>query len=412
MSVRKSERQQNAKRNRFLKKSQIILFSLHCSLARWSASEVVTRTTMTAQLLPPKERKCGPQTNPHLRLPSGSVLHSDQPAQGKPLLRTIAIMLVLAIFGTLPLATAAGPKKQSPDKCSRFSLPAPMLKKPFYFAGELIPIQRPDVQKRILTQINFLLLDARSVLTEWLTDKARYSWLFTDTFDKEGIPEDFALLGPILAGSSLKSSVRSSGAGWWALEKPCSSAEGVEMGDDSWHDDRMDLERSTKCFAARLKKIRADLGDSSWMMVAAAYVTSVKTIQEHVHRWNSDHYWDLPLPDNAEDLIPRWIALGIINSEREAFGLRFKDPAPVTFDQVNNLVLAKDLSIADIARLTGVSPKEILELNPKIKPSSPVFPAAVNGKGPIHSIAAPKGKGALLLKGLKAEGYVSDARNP
>jgi membrane-bound lytic murein transglycosylase D len=322
------------------------------------------------------------------------------------------IIALLAALGGLSPALATGPVKGTSEKCSRFSLPASTLKKPFYFAGELIPIQRPDVQKRILTQINFLLLDARSVLTEWLAEKGRYSWLFNDIFRKEGIPTDFVLLAPILAGSSLKSAARAPGAGWWALDKPCSSAEGVEMADDSWHDDRLDLELSTKCFAARMNKIRGDLGGAGWLMAAAAYVTSVKTVMDYRQRWNSNYYWDLPLPDNAEDLIPRWIALGIISAEREAFGLKFKDPEPLTFDLVNNLVLAKDLPVADIARLTTTSPREIMELNPKVKTASPVFPATVSGKSPLHSIAAPKGKGESLLNGLKREGFISQAGKP
>lgn len=325
--------------------------------------------------------------------------------------RIVVAVLIAALATPFPL-WAAGPVKESQDKCSRYSLPASFLKKPFYFAGELIPIQRPDVQARILTQVNFLLLDARSVLTEWLVEKGRYSWLFQETFAKEGIPPEFALLAPILSRSSLKSAYRSPGAGWWALDKPCSTSEGLDMTEDSWHDDRLDLELSTRCFAARIKKTRADLGSAGWITTAAAYVTSVKTIDDCRQRWKVDHYWDMPLPDIAEDLIVRWIALGIINSHREYFGLKFKDAVPFTFDQVNNVVLAKDLPVAEMARLTTVSPRVIMELNPKIRPSSPAFPATMNGKSAVHSIAAPKGKGQLLLHGLQKEGYLADAKKP
>jgi hypothetical protein len=307
---------------------------------------------------------------------------------------------------------AAGPVKEAPEKCSRYSLPESVVKKPFYFAGELIPIQRPDVHARILAQVNFLLLDARSVLTEWLVEKGKYSWLFHETFAKEGVPPDFALLAPILSRTPLKSAYRSAGAGWWALDKACTNSEGVEMTEDSWHDDRMDLELSTRCFAARMKKTRTDLGSSGWITAVAAYITSVKTIDDYRKRWNTDQYWDLPLPDLAEELVARWIALGIINSHREAFGLRFKDAAPFTFDQINNVALTKDLPVAEMARLTSVSARKIMELNPKIRASSPVLPATVNGKSALHTVAAPKGKGELLLHGLQKEGYVTGDKKP
>ncbi len=177
------------------------------------------------------------------------------------------------------------------------------------------------------------------------------------------------------------------------MTKPCSSADGIELVDDSWHDDRADLELSTRCFAAKLKKIRADLGESGWIMSLAAYITSPKTIQEYCDKWKTTYFWDLPLPDVAEVLIDRLIAFAIINGHREFFGLTFQDPPPFVFDQVTGVVLVKDLTIGDLAKILHVPPREILEMNPKIKPSNPAFPAIVNGKNIVHSISVPKGKG-------------------
>ena len=201
-------------------------------------------------------------------------------------------------------------------------------------------------------------------------------------------------------------------AGWWALEKPCAASDGVEMLEDSWHDDRMDLELSTRCFAARLKDARKELGGGSWLMTAAAYITSTKTIRELRQRWNTDQYWDMPLPENAEDLVVRWIALWIINGHKEVYGLKFKGAPPFTFDQVTGLVLNKDLTVAEIAHMTGVPPREILELNPRIKAAAPVFPATARGKSLSHTIAAPKGKGWVLVDKLKKEGYVAESPKP
>jgi hypothetical protein len=184
------------------------------------------------------------------------------------------------------------------------------------------------------------------------------------------------------------------------------------MSDDSWHDDRQDLELSTRCFAARLKSIRKDLGDDGWLMTAAAYVTSAKTIQELRQKWATRSYWNLPLPDTAEDLIVRWIALGIINTHKEALGLKLKNIAPLTFDQITGLSLAKDLSVAEISRISGVSSREIMDMNPKLKPSAGMFPATEKGKGLTHVIAVPKGKGWLVVKKLKEAGYLSSRSTP
>lgn len=327
--------------------------------------------------------------------------------------KAVLVAGVIVLLGLSPVpSNAVGPTKEARTNCSRYSLPSSLLNKPFNFAGELIPIHRRDVQSRILYQVNFLMLDARSVLTDWLSEKSRYAWIFDEVLRKEGVPDEFVLFAPVLSALSLKAASRSPVVGWWALAKPCAASDGVELLEDAWHDDRMDLELSTRCFAARLKDAKKQLGGASWLMTAAAYVTSTKTILELRQRWNADQYWDLPLPENAEDLVVRWIALWIINSHRDFYGLKFKDAPPFTFDQVTGLVLNKDLSVAEIAHMTGVPPREILELNPKIKVSAPVLPATVRGKSLTHTIAAPKGKGLILVDKLKKGGYVAESPKP
>jgi hypothetical protein len=311
-----------------------------------------------------------------------------------------------------PAAFAQGPRKEPCVEVGRYVLPQSILEKPFTFAHESIPIRRKDVRHRIESQLNFLLLDARGVLTEWLAERTQYSWLFEEMFAKDGVPRDFALLAPVLAGLNIFASVRGSTAGWWALPSLCTNADGVEMSSDSWHDDRLDLELSTRCFASRIKNIRQELGSKGWLMPVAAYLTSVKMIQDLQQHWNTDAFWDLPLPDNVEETVTRWIALSIIEANAGAFDLHVRHAQPLTFDQVSGLVLIKDLPIAEIARMTGAPPREILKLNAKIKASQPVFPAVVQGKQVTHCVAAPKGKGQLLVNLLRKRGFLTDSTRP
>ncbi len=324
------------------------------------------------------------------------------------LISIIAVLILGAgpASGLFLAETAQAEKQTAPSPC-RYSLPDGFLDKPFQFAGEVVPVRRRDVRYRLICQLNFLLLDARSVLTEWLSEKSRHSWLFEEVFAKEGIPKDFTLLGPILSALNSKTLSRAPGYGWWYLSRSCTSAEGgPEMAEDSWHDDRLDLELSTRCFATRIKEIRKEIGDKGWLMSVMAYLTSVKTVQELQERWNTSVFWDLPLPEAAEEVILRWIALSIIDSNRAAYDLRFKDAPPLVFDQIGGLMLAKDLTVAEIARITRVPPREILKLNPKIKSSAAAFPAKPGGKAQTHSVAAPRGTGNALLETLKKEGYL------
>ncbi len=290
--------------------------------------------------------------------------------------------------------------------CIRYHLPAGIMSKPFKFAGEIIPLDRKDVRARIERAVNFLLLDARGVLTGWFGEKGRYGWIFEEILGKEKVPQDFVLFSAVLSGISKRSSSRLAGEGWWALGTPCSDAEGVTMISDSWFEDRLDPELATRCFAVRLKRIREELGGGSWLMAAAAYVSSPKEVAQRVQRWKCDNIWDLPLPDNAEEFVTRWIALGIIDSHRKTYGIKLSQPSPLTYDQVTGLLLAKDLPVSVVARITEVSSRQILEINPRVKVAKAVFPARINGKTCTHALAAPEGKGRILVKRLKEEGYI------
>ncbi len=322
-------------------------------------------------------------------------------------------VVTLSVFVASFLACGTGtaePRKDDRTLCARYSLPASVVNKPFKFAGETIPLERGDARVRMTNAVNFLLLDARGVLTTWLLDYDRRAWIIEEILTKEGIPSDFALLAPVVSGMVGGASGRLPGAGWWAIDQPCTQAEGVPMSNDSWRDDRLDLELSTACFAARLKSIKKELGTGSWLVAAAAYLSSTKAISGYLKSWNTDDLWTIPLPDVAEELLARWIALGIIKADSKAVGLELQSVPPLTYDGLTGLVLAKDLPVAEIARMTGAAPRRIMELNPKIKPGSGKVPSVVNGKRLTHSLAAPKGKGLTLVEQLRKHGYLHEKR--
>jgi hypothetical protein len=138
-------------------------------------------------------------------------------------------------------------------------------------------------------------------------------------------------------------------------------------------------------------------------------MTSQKTVEDLEKAWGTKSYWDIPFSENADVLIPRWIALWIVQAYQTAYHLHLKPPRPFTFDEVTGVVLAKDLPVAEVAKITGVPSRVILELNPKVKPSAGMFVAKSHGKRTVHTIAAPRGKGRLLVRELKKRGFLATA---
>ncbi len=316
------------------------------------------------------------------------------------------IIALCLIWSFIETVSAAGPRSEGSAKCVLYKIPSDLTKKGFVFAEERIPAHRADVRDRIEFQINFLLLDARSVVTDWLQRLPRYSWIFSEVFKGEKTPEEFIYLAPIITGLDPRRSPPDDGVGIWNLKGLCSKKkDGVELTKSKWHDDRQDLELSTRCFASRIKALKSTLG--SWQLAAAAYISSESDIKDLMKNWKAESIWDVPLPDETEELLCRWIALVIISGRSEEFGLKYKPFEPLSYDEVSGLKLKKDLPVSEISLALGVSPLYVMDLNPKIKVAEGKLPAK-NKRGIIeHKLATPKGRGWKLVKYLKRNGYLA-----
>jgi membrane-bound lytic murein transglycosylase D len=298
-----------------------------------------------------------------------------------------------------------GPRKEFPQRCVRHTIPENLVPKGFRFAGEIVPVFREDIRERISFQINFLMLDARSVLTDWLKRLPRYAWIFREVFSKQNVPEEFIFFAPVVSGLDPRRSPPDDGVGCWNLKGLCSKKkEGVSLTKSRWHDDRQDLELSTQCFAARIKELRSSLG--SWIKAAAAYVSSESEIEASLERWKVSSIWDYPMDDQTEELVCRWIAFAIIAGRHKEFGLEYKPCEPLSYDEVSGLKLAKDLPVSEVSQALGVSSLYIMDLNPKIKVAAGKLPAKHGKKTITHKLATPKGRGWKLVKHLKRNGYL------
>ncbi len=324
--------------------------------------------------------------------------------------RNLCIILLLVLtFGFIDRPQAAEKEVETTTHV-RYSLPPEIWQKPFHFASESIPLERSDVRYRITNQLNFLLMDARSVLMEWLIQYDRRGWLMKDLLSKSGVPSEFVLFASVLPGMA-KTNQKSSYSGVWFLDKPCDKQEGLEMEDDAWHDDRMDIQLATRCFAIRVKSLRSQIKGESWLLAAAAYISTLSTVRDAQLKWDATSFWDLPLPATSEQLITRWIAFSVINAHRQFYGLHVPKQPQLVFEQLMGIKLAHDLSIAQISQFLGVPAREVLAMNPKIKPANPIFVSKVGTRFVPHTINVPKGKGALLLEKLRRANYLIETQS-
>ncbi|MBI5249982.1 MAG: lytic transglycosylase domain-containing protein [Desulfomonile tiedjei] len=298
-------------------------------------------------------------------------------------------------------------------------LPPETLKDGLVFCGEKIPVDRMDVRRRIEYQIAYLLADFRETTGIWLKRKDRYGEAIKRILERENIPIEFSLLPALESGYSRKVVSPSMAGGWWQFVRPTAIQSLSKERDldwslqvDSWKDERRDLALSTRSAARYLKWIRSKLGNGStpgsWLTSAAAYNAGLSEIKYRTVAYSTDSYWDMKLPAETEDYVPRWIALYIIDANRHFYGMEMPEISPISFDTLEGIHLTRDLPLHHLAAMAECSVSFLREINSAVEKGEISFRATRNNSTVSHTIHLPNGCKEQILGTLKARMYLRD----
>jgi membrane-bound lytic murein transglycosylase D len=309
------------------------------------------------------------------------------------------------------------PPGSGPTSKLRRGLPPSVEKHGLIFCGEKVPLLRKDVRQRIEYQIDYLLTDLFKSAGIWLKRKDRYGRVVEEIMAKEGMPKEFCILPALESGYSSSVVSPSKAKGWWQFVKATAvrSHQQDEELDwslrvNSWKDERQDLAVSTRSAARYLKWIRSRIssvsGVGSWLMTAAAYNAGLSKTLYRIRAYKTNSFWDLKLPRETEDYVPRWIALHLIDTNREFYGIEIDDISPLDFDTLEHVRLSRDLPLSVVATLSGCSIRFIREINRALGIGAGSFRAKKNGKTVDHTIHVPAGFREPILDYLKAKSYL------
>jgi membrane-bound lytic murein transglycosylase D len=319
-------------------------------------------------------------------------------------LMAVAGMLLQTSWGSTALASGLGGYSRAD-----YMLPPDIEKQGVTFAGTRIPLERRDVQQRVHEQLNFLLMDRRSRLVEWFDRLTEYGPVIKRVLQEENVPPDLIYVAVLVGDLLPNGKSRTGGVGWWALPAPKGkknhSAAGGAMTDD-W-DDRRDPILSTKIACSILKGIRPKKDDADWLITISAFVDSTEKVDAVIARSPGFSFWDMVMPTFSEVLIPRLVALKLIDTYREFYHLNIPTGPTVEYDFLGRLKLTKDLPLHVVAKWCGVTPRAMWELNPGVNPSTGILPKA-DAKNPSGlPLRVPKGSERSVRELLVKEGYLA-----
>lgn len=175
------------------------------------------------------------------------------------------------------------------------------------------------------------------------------------------IPLDLAYVPIIESGYYPFARSRAGAVGLWQFMKVTAKLNGLKI--NEWLDERRDPNKATEAAVRELKNLYSEFG--TWELALAAYNYGANGVRKRIKKWNTNDYWELYLPRETENFVPKIMAVIFIMREPGLFGFK-----PFYSGDEEHLwkeyEVGDSVDLRDVAKWSGVDIKEIQFLNPEL----------------------------------------------
>ncbi len=192
-----------------------------------------------------------------------------------------------------------------------------------------------------------------------LYESGKYYQMIKEIFKESGLPPELAYTAFVESGFNPYAYSRANAAGMWQFVAYTGSLYGLDR--DHWVDERRDVEKSTKAAAEFLRSLYKQFG--SWPLALAAYNGGPNRVAKAIKDQGTNNFWDLVLPAETTEFVPKIFATIMIARDPEAYGFtrEFKDAH--SFDSVQ---IDRCVNLSTVARCCSAPLEEIVGLNPEL----------------------------------------------
>ncbi len=188
-------------------------------------------------------------------------------------------------------------------------------------------------------------------------------WPIATAVRARNMPAELVLVPAIESRFRAQAESHVGAAGIWQLVPATADQLGLQR--NWWCDERADIMLSTQAALEYLAYLYRRFG--SWPLALAAYNAGEGRISRAI-RSNREHnrgvdYWSLELPSQAEDYVPKLIALARLIRNHRSLRLPFVENGP-SFAAVDT---RGPLDLEQAARLSGTPLARLYELNPQLR---------------------------------------------
>ena len=220
-----------------------------------------------------------------------------------------------------------------------------------------------------------------------------YLYFIIEELKKENMPLELALLPIVESGYQPFAYSHGRAAGMWQFIPSTAKLYGLKQ--NWWYDGRRDPVESTKAAIKLLKRL-AKRYKGDWLLALAAYNSGTGNINKAI-KYNKKHgrgtsFWDLRLPKETENYVPKLLALKALINNPEKYGVSWY---PVPYEKHIEVVDAEtQIDLALVADLAKLPIETIYRYNSGYNRWS------TPPKGP-HNIVLPKESAKIFAENLK-----------
>ncbi len=291
----------------------------------------------------------------------------------------LSVLLLLQIVLQSVYATAV-PSKPSllPDSLSEFSASNHQVHLEKNAGSDSVQQVVPKSFNLAVTQYIEALTKRKEQVGKMLGLSNYYFPVYEKVFKEFGLPEELKFLSVVESALNPNAVSRVGATGPWQFMFGTAKAYGLTINKDV--DERKDPVQASKAAAAYLKDAFAQFDD--WLLAIASYNCGKGAVARAIVKAGGKaDFWAISpyLPAETRNYVPKFIATAYIMSNYQNYGISPLSPGFNTLTDVFDVV--KPVSLAAVARATGIDLQELILLNPSYKKlmvkGSPTAPKSV-----------------------------------
>ncbi|MFC1585950.1 LysM peptidoglycan-binding domain-containing protein [Fibrobacterota bacterium] len=200
----------------------------------------------------------------------------------------------------------------------------------------------------------------RKYFSKWLNRRSRYQDLILSRLEANHLPGELLYLAMVESGFSPRAWSRAKASGIWQFIKSTGKRYGLTY--DWWIDERRDPEKATEAAIKYLTFLYGEFND--WYLAMAGYNCGEGRIRRKLREDSTQTFWDMELPKETMNYVPKILAAMIIGKNPERYGFHVEPETTVVYDTatVNHCI-----SLAVIAEAAGAEEEEVKKLNVELR---------------------------------------------